>query len=46
MYVLCQYVKGFWKTDQIVTPGLLQFIGPTNSYTHALPMHSVTNQLS
>ena len=44
--MLCQYVIGVWKTDQIVTSGLSQFIGPANSYTHALPMHSVTSRLS
>ena len=34
------YVTGIWKTDQIVTLGLLHFTGPANSYTHALPIHS------
>ena len=34
------YVNGFWKTNQIVTLGLFYFIGPANSYTHALPIRS------
>ena len=30
------YVTGYWKTNHNVTLGLLHFIGPANSYTHAL----------
>ena len=30
-----------WKADQIVTLGLFRFIATANSYTHALPTHSV-----
>ena len=33
---LCQYVTGFWKTDQNVTLGQLHFLGPANSHTHIL----------
>ena len=33
------YVTGYGKTDQIVTLGLFNFIGPADSYTHTLPMH-------
>ena len=40
-----QYVTGFWKADQIVALGLFQFIGPANSYTHALPIHSAITRL-
>ena len=40
MYVyVCVYVTGYWKTDHNVTLGQLHFIGPANSYTHALSMH-------
>ena len=35
-------VTGFWKIDQIVT---LDFIGPANSYTHTLPIHSAITRL-
>ena len=34
------YVTGFWRTDQIVTLSLFHFIGPANSYTYTLPIHS------
>ena len=33
------------KTDQIVTLGLFHFIGPANSYTHTLPIHSAITRL-
>ena len=42
------YVTGFWKTDQIVTLGLLHFIGPAIilvNYTHTLPIHSAITRL-
>ena len=38
-------VTGFWKTDQIVTLGLLHFTGPTNGYTHTLHIHSASIRL-
>ena len=38
-------MTGFWKTDQIVTPGLFHFIGPANyimatlvQYTYTVPL--------
>ena len=34
------YVTGFWKTDQIVTLGLFNFIGLANGYTRTLHIHS------
>ena len=34
------FVTGFWKTNQNVTLGLFQFIGPANDYTHTLPIHT------
>ena len=39
------YVTGFWKTDQIVTLGLFHFIGPANSYTCTLHIHSAITRL-
>ena len=39
------YVTGFWKTAQIVTLGPFHFIGPANSYTHILPIHSAFTRL-
>ena len=30
-------MTGFWKTDQIVTLGLIHFIGQINGYTRTLP---------
>ena len=30
------WIAEFWKTNQIFTLGQLRFIGPANSYTHAL----------
>ena len=39
------YVTGFWKTDQIVTLGLFQFISPANGYTCTLHMHSTITRL-
>ena len=39
------FVTGFWKSDQIVTLGLLHFIGPANGYTCTLHIHSVINRL-
>ena len=33
-------MTGFWATDQIVTLGLFHFIGPANSYTCTLHIHS------
>ena len=39
------YVTGFWKTNQIVTLGLLDFIDPTNGYTHTLHIHSAIIRL-
>ena len=40
------FVTGFWKTGRIVTLGLFHFIGPANSYTHTLPIHSAITRLS
>ena len=40
------YVTGYWKTDHNVTLGQLHFIGPANSHTHALSMHSCITGLS
>ena len=40
------YVTGFWKTDRIVTQRQFHFIGPANSYTHTLPIHSGITRLS
>ena len=37
--LLTTYVIGYWKTDHNVTLGQLHFIGPANSYTHALSMY-------
>ena len=42
-FLLC--VTGFWKTDQIVTLGLFQFIGPPNGYTHTLHIHSAITRV-
>ena len=39
------YLIGYWKTDQIVTLGLFHFIGPPNSHTHTLPIHSAITRL-
>ena len=39
------YVPGFWKTDQIVTLGLFDFIGPANGHTRTLHIHSVIARL-
>ena len=39
------YVIEFWKTDQIITLGLLHFIGHTNGYTRTLHIHSVSIRL-
>ena len=44
--VLQPNVTGYWKTDHNVTLGQLQFIGPANSHTHALPMHNCIIGLS
>ena len=30
---ISQYVTGFWKTDQVVTPGLFHFITPAKSHS-------------
>lgn len=32
-------MNGFWKTDHIVTLGLVDFIALANSYAYKLPMH-------
>ena len=42
---VCTYVTGFWKTDQIVTLGLFHFIGPANSYSHTLHIHTAIIRL-
>ena len=42
---MCTCVTVFWKTDQIVTQGLFHYIGPANSYTHTLPIHSAITRL-
>ena len=39
------YVTGFWKTDQIVTQDPFHFIGPANSYTCTLHIHSAIGRL-
>ena len=44
--ILNIYVTGFWKTDQNVTLGLFDFIGPANGYTHTIHIHSVITRLS
>ena len=33
------YVTGCWKTDQIVTLGLFDFIGPANTQLHSYTTH-------
>ena len=38
-------VTGFWKTDQTATLGLFHFIGPANSYTCTLHIHSAITRL-
>ena len=38
-------VIGFWKTDQIITLGLIHFIGPANGHTHTLHIHSAITRL-
>ena len=38
-------VTGYWKTDQNVTIGLLNFICPANSHTYTLSVHCC-NRLS
>ena len=38
-------MTGFWKTNQIVTLGLFHFIGPANSYTCTLHIHSAITRL-
>ena len=43
--VVFLYVTGFWKTDRIVTLGLLHFIGPANSYTCTLHIQSAITRL-
>ena len=40
-----KHVTGFWETNQVVTLGLFHFIGPANSYTHILPIHSAITRL-
>ena len=40
-----QYVTGFWKTNQIVTLALFNFIGLANSYMHTLPILIVITRL-
>ena len=40
---MISFVIGFWKTNQIVTLGVFHFIGPANSYTHMLSIHSAIN---
>ena len=44
-YLRPSFVTGFWKTDQLVTLGLLRFIGPANCYTQTLPIHSAFTTL-
>ena len=39
-------MTGFAKADHNVTLGQSQFIGPTNSYTHTLPMYCCIDMLS
>ena len=39
------YVTGFWNTNQIVTLGLFQFIGPVNGYTCTVHIHSTITRL-
>ena len=45
-YLYMIFVTGYWKTDRIVTIGLLHFIAPANSHTHTLLVHCCINRLN
>ena len=40
MNIAFYIMTGFWKTNQIVTLGLLHFTGPDNSYVYSYTTHS------
>ena len=45
-YIIWNICDWILETDQIVTLGLFHYIGPANSYTHTLPIHSGITRLS